>query len=76
MNWIKYSERKPEISGAFLISLVEPMGDKDYRHFNCLAYYNLEADEWYTYEPFSGNTGDVINVKITAWLEGVSAFVG
>lgn len=67
MEWIDYNESKPKSSGSCVISLTRPLKSGNYT-FKYLAYYDLDKDSWFKYNPFD-DENDVLD-RITLKVNG------
>lgn len=74
MEWIYYPENKPEIPGAYVVSVSKPYANSELT-FKYVAYYSVENDSWFKYDPFQEdkkNIQEEISNEVIGWLKGIS----
>lgn len=74
MNWI--TDRNPAQSQPYLVSIV--MQKTHARHgFTYVAYYEVDTNTWYKYNPFLENykPEEPVEGTVTAWSEGIGVFL-
>lgn len=75
MNWISYSQHRPNLSQPYLISVERPYNDATLT-FNTMAYYNAETHQWFKYDGFDDNsTKDLITDRVVGWIDGMTTFL-
>lgn len=69
---MKWQNGKPKKSDNFLISA--KIGN---RIFSYVAYYNLQEEAWYEYDPLTGVIGEILKIEVLGWteLESFGGFV-
>ena len=76
MEWI--FDHKPYSSGVRVVSVKRLTKNGTWYHFVDSAYFVLEENIWYKYNPFDDNYKPVEKISgreaVTAWTRDVSAF--
>lgn len=65
---MSFPENRPVNSGPYIVSIQRPYlgGDLTFKY---VAYYNVESNEWFKYDPFTEENGilEKIDFRINGW---------
>jgi len=75
MEWI--NQESPSYSGSYIVTLKQQR-DSGVHYFHYVAYYELDTNTWYKYDPFETNYKPTIKIEdpITGWADDVITPLG